>query len=191
MHSITASLLLAIPSIIGAIATPTPDTPTVFSQIFKDGELPIDTSLSIGRAPAQTPPGSISSSSLQKRRHIECWYNHSGARRAQDAYANDCQKLADDMGRSKNNLTLHPKDTASFWTAKKLCKFTVRNQSRCDYATFPETAVAIAVTQTLSRCTAPELKSGWGYIGNRDDLVYIVTRYEASPPAYSPRCGDL
>ncbi|KAJ2983219.1 hypothetical protein NQ176_g851 [Zarea fungicola] len=155
--------------------------PGLFMETHEFGEVALDSSRSIGDAPAD--------GGLTKRQHVDCWDNHMTVRQNQEAYEDDCDNLIEGLRRrSSTTRQLNPNSSLTYRTDSFRCKIIVRNQSSCSRKTLVDSWAGADGRNTLNNCPSLSQCSGWGYVNNDPQLVYIIEPYEVSPPAYSPRC---
>ncbi|KAJ2982013.1 hypothetical protein NQ176_g1664 [Zarea fungicola] len=180
----TPSILLAAGYVATGIAASPASTveiaPGLFMETYEFGEIALDSNRSIGDG--------LANGGLTKRQHVDCWDNHITVRQNQEAYEDDCDGLIEGLRRRPSTRQLNPQQSILYKTQHSRCKIIVRNQSSCVRKTLVDSWAGADARDTLNNCPNLRECSGWGYVNNDQQLIYIIEPYEVAPPTYSPRC---
>ncbi|WDK23013.1 hypothetical protein CGRA01v4_14304 [Colletotrichum graminicola] len=181
--TILLGLCVAIP-LTKAAALPTVDAGDsvyeIFSQIYDGDEMVTNPNISIG---------ALTTSTVRKRQHEECWSNYLTTSRNQEAYIDDCENIAQRLANSNLRIDLPPGRSEVFKSGQYRCKIIIRNQSTCRSYNPYRATLGIAAQDTMDSCGSPSKYSGWGYLTGNRNLIYIVEPEDISPPTYSPACN--
>ncbi|GKT61333.1 hypothetical protein ColTof4_01415 [Colletotrichum tofieldiae] len=176
--SLCAAISLAQAAAVPSAATSDPAFELI-SEVFEAGEMVTNPDISIGAPAAGT---------VQKRQHAECWNNMMTTTQNQEAYIHDCETIAQSLANSALRIQLPPGRSEEFRSNQFRCKIIIRNQSRCQTYTPYRATLGVAAQSTMDHCSSLSQHSGWGFLTNIANLIYIVEPLDVSPPTYSPGC---